>query len=93
MQKEEQAKRFLEVVSENYDDLKKKWAKYQSDKHREFDDDVFSETILSVYNLILKNGLKEQNDDAYLNYFFKSFNINTAREKQYARESSATCLR
>lgn len=85
--KEEQAEKFLTVISENYGSIKKKWRRHQVEKHRDFDDDVFSETIISIYDLIKRKGIQDDTDDGYLNYFFKAFNINTAREKQYAREA------
>lgn len=82
--KEKQAKRFLEVVSEHYDECISKWKKYQNEKHRDFDIDIFQDTIMSVYDLILRKGIQDDTDEGYLNYFFKSFNINLMREKQYA---------
>lgn len=83
----DKAKEFLNVVAKNYDILKKTWAKHQAKKQREFDEDVFQDTILSIYDLIQRNGIQDDTEQGYLNYFFKSFNINIVREKQYARES------
>ena len=83
--KSEQAKRFLKFANEHYDDYKKKWAKYLYDKQVDFDEDVFSETVLKVYDYINTNGIKDDSDSGLANYWFKSFNTNIKREKQYSR--------
>lgn len=83
--KSEQASRFLEFANEHYDDYKKKWAKYLYDKQVDFDEDVFSDTILKVYDYIEKNGINDTTDSGLANYWFKSFNTNIKREKQYSR--------
>ena len=85
MDNTEQATRFLQFVNDNYNNLKKKWAKYLIDRQIEFDEDIYSETILKVYDYINKNGIKDTTDSGFANYFFKAFNINIKREKQYSR--------
>lgn len=85
--KEEQARRFLNVANNNYIKCKKQWMKYFNDKLVEFDEDVFSESILKVYDLILKNGIKDDTEEGMLNYWFMSFQMNTRREQQYSRNS------
>ena len=81
----EQAKRFLQFVNDNYNNLKKKWAKYLIDKQIDFDEDVYSDTILKVFDYINTNGIKDDSDSGFANYFFRAFNINVKREKQYSR--------
>lgn len=83
--KSEQASRFLQFANEHYYDYKKKWAKYLYDKQVDFDEDVFSETVLKVYDYINTNGIKDDSDSGLANYWFKSFNTNIKREKQYSR--------
>lgn len=85
MDNTEQASRFLNFANEHYDDYKKKWAKYLYDKQVDFDEDVFSETVLKVYDYINTNGIKDDSDSGLANYWFKSFNTNIKREKQYSR--------
>lgn len=80
-----QAVKFLQFANDNYEDYKKKWAKYLYDKQVEFDEDVFSDTIIKVYDYINTNGIKDDSDSGFANYWFKSFNTNTKREKQYSR--------
>ena len=81
----EKAKRFLQFVNDNYNNLKKKWAKYLIDKQIDFDEDVYSDTILKVFDYINTNGIKDDSDSGFANYFFRAFNINIKREKQYSR--------
>lgn len=81
----EKASRFLKFANEHYEDYKKKWAKYLYDKQVDFDEDVFSETVLKVYDYINTNGIKDDSDSGLANYWFKSFNTNIKREKQYSR--------
>lgn len=85
MDNTEQASRFLKFVNDNYNNLKKKWAKYLIDKQIDFDEDVYSETILKVYDYISANGIKDDSESGFANYFFRAFNINIKREKQYSR--------
>ena len=79
------ARRFLDTVAENYDYCMKRWRKHQKDNNTSFDEDLFQETILKVYDKILKDGLKDITKGGMLNYFFKSFIINSKREYQYSR--------
>lgn len=81
----EKSSRFLKFANEHYEDYKKKWAKYLYDKQVDFDEDVFSDTILKVYDYIEKNGINDTTDSGLANYWFKSFNTNIKREKQYSR--------
>lgn len=85
---EAQAKRFLKFANDNYDDFKKKWRKYLYDRQIEFDEDVYSDTILKVFDYIRANGIKDTTDSGMANYWFKAFNINIKREKQYSRNAN-----
>lgn len=55
MGNETQAEKYLNFVNSHYDDFKKKWSKHLHDKNIQFDEDVFSDTILKVYDYISKN--------------------------------------
>lgn len=83
--KSEQSSRFLKFANDHYEDYKKKWRKYLYDRQIEFDDDVFSDTILKVFDYIRANGIKDDSESGMANYWFKAFNINIKREKQYSR--------
>lgn len=78
--------RFLQFIGNNYDRLYLAMKRYSLNKTSRFDDDVFSDTIIRCYNLLQKKG--EMNDETEFgleNYFFKAFQFNVIREKQYAR--------
>lgn len=83
-----QAEKFLEFANTNYEIYKKKWAKYLSQRGLEFDEDVFQDTIIKVYDFITKNGIKDDSDEGLANYWFKSFQMNIKREKQYSRNAN-----
>lgn len=87
----EQAANFLQFANDNYNDFKKKWRKYLIDRQIEFDDDVFSDTILKVYDYIKKHGINDTTDSGMANYWFRSFNTNIKREKQYSRNINRDC--
>lgn len=77
---------FLNYINDNYDKLKAKYRKFCQEKDYEFDEDVYSNTILSCYDAIQKKGgLNDNSSKGIEDYFFKSFKQNTQREKQYCR--------
>ena len=89
MEKNEiQARKFLDYVNSNYEKFKKKWAKYLNEKNIKFDEDVYSDTILKVYDYIVKNGIQDDSDSGFANYFFKSFQMNAKREQLYSRNAN-----
>lgn len=68
MNNEQKAREFLQYVAENEKELKYILAK-NTTYDKELFDDVFNDTIIKVYNSIIKNGT-DVND--YKNYFFIS---------------------
>lgn len=77
---------FLKHINDNYDKLKAKYRKFCQEKDYEFDEDVYSNTIISCYDAIQKKGgLNDNSSKGIEDYFFKSFKQNTQREKQYCR--------
>lgn len=81
------ANRYLQWFSDNYDTLKNKYRKFCREKYYDWDEDVFSDTYLSIYNAIEKKGLNDTTEKGFDNYTFKSFKTNLQREKQYCRVS------
>ena len=75
----------MEWLGNNYDSVKERLQKYCSSNKLKFDEDVFSDTYLKVYDRIAKSGITDSSDAGFLDYTFKSFKINTLREPQYAR--------
>lgn len=83
--KEEQAKKFLNYINDNYDNIKKQFTKYCYANKIIFNEDIFSDTYLKIYDKIIKSGIKDDSAEGMLNYFFKSFKMNIIREAEYAR--------
>lgn len=79
-----QAKKFLNWINRNYEEQKSKLKAFCADKNYEWDEDIFCDTYLKIYEKILKDKLKDDSDKGFDGYFFMSFKINTMRKKQYA---------
>ena len=69
---EKQARDFLQYVNDNYDELIKHFKAYYANKRQKFDIDVFSDTYLKLYEVILKNGIKDNSEKGMLDYLFKA---------------------
>ena len=85
MTNEQIAKDYLDWVGKNYNSLKTRMEKYCSNQKLEFDEDVWADTYLKIYERISKSGITDSSESGFLDYTFKSFKINTMREPQYAR--------
>lgn len=82
---EEKAQKFLEYVSLNIEFLKTNLKKNITNNPEIFDD-VFSETIIKIYNSIIKNGTDIED---YKHYFFISSKWTyILRDNQYKKEQS-----
>lgn len=75
----------MKWVNENYDCLKAKMKAYCANQKKTFDEDIFQDTIVKIYDKIEKHGIKDSTEQGFLNYFFLSFKNNTLRESQYSR--------
>lgn len=82
---EQKAQKFLQYVGDNYSQLMGKMEAYCNANSLDFDEDIFCNTYLKVYEKIAKDGINDETETGMLNYFFKSFKLNTLREKMYAR--------
>jgi hypothetical protein len=79
---------FIKYINDNYQLLKNKYRKFCSEKHYDWDEDVFSDTILKCHDAIKRKGkLEDKTAQGIENYFFRSFKQNIQREKQYCRVS------
>ena len=79
-----QAKKFLSWINQNYDEQKSKLISFCKNKKYEWNEDIFSDTYLKIYEKILKSGIKDDSDGGFESYMFMSFKTNTVRSKQYA---------
>lgn len=85
MNNEQQANKFLQWINENYTGQKQKLQAFCNDKKYKFDDDIFSDTYLKIYEKILKDGIIDYTDKGFENYLFMAFKQNLHRDKLYAR--------
>lgn len=77
---------FITYIGEHYEDLKKKYRKFASLNKYEWDEDIFSDTIVKCYDTIQRNGkLADNSERGIENYFFLSLRNNLKREQQYSR--------
>lgn len=79
------ARKFLDYVNINYKQIKTQFQKYFYSNHKYFDEDIFQDTILKIYNKIEKDGIKDESDEGMIDYFFKALKMNSMREYEYAR--------
>lgn len=78
--------KFLNYVNSNYKYLKRHLQSWAYNTHRTFDDDIFQDTIIKIYNLIEKKGkVNDSSDRGFECYFFMAYKQNLAREQEYAR--------
>ena len=80
---EKLAQRYLEWVSANYNELQLHLKKYCSNQRYKWDEDVFAQTYLNVYERIKKKGLEDPTEQGFMNFTFISFKFNTIRASQY----------
>lgn len=76
---------YLKWVGENYEYQKEKLTKWCNHNKFKFDNDVFGDTIVKVYDYIERNGLDDPSPSGFDNYLFKAFKNNIKREKEYSR--------
>lgn len=77
---------FLNYISEHYNELKYKYLNFCREHNYQWDEDIFSDTILKCYEAIRKKGkLNDTTPQGIENYFFIAFKLNLKREGQYAR--------
>ena len=87
MNNDEQAKKYLKWINNNYDAQKKKLMAFCNDKRYKWDEDVFCETYLKIYDRIIRNGIKDDSESGFDGYTFMSFKQNLIREQQYSRNA------
>lgn len=77
---------FLNYINNHYNELKNKYWKFCQEKQYEWDEDIFSDTILKCYECIEKKGeLKDKSNYGIESYFFKAFKNNIMNEQRYSR--------
>lgn len=80
------AELFLLYINNHYNELKRKYFKFCQEKQYDFDEDIFSDTILKCYDCIVKKGgLKDKSAHGIESYFFIAFRNNIMNEQRYSR--------
>lgn len=80
MRKEEQIETFYSLLSNNYNDIKKKYKQFCFLNHITYSEDILNDTVLKVVDMINKKGLAANNEKEIESYFFKAFKLNTYQE-------------
>lgn len=76
---------FINFINQNYVDLKNKYWKFCQENFYDWDEDVYSDTIIRCYDIIERNGLKDKSPYGIESYFFKAFVNNIRNERNYSR--------
>lgn len=79
------ANEFMEWFGDNYDKQKAKLIAYCKSSGYTFNEDIFEDTALKIYDKIVKSGIDDPSPKGFDSYFFKSFKTNLFREQQYSR--------
>ena len=82
-----QANKFLQWINDNYDSLKQHHQAYCLNTKQKWDEDIFADTYLKIYEKILKDGIKDDSPRGFECYMFMAFKSNIKRESQYARNA------
>lgn len=85
MDNEKQAYAYLQWMNLNYYKQKYKLMAFCADKNLKWDEDIFCDTYLKIFEKIKKYGIKDDTESGFDNYTFMSFKTNVIREGQYAR--------
>lgn len=87
MENKQLANKFLQWVNDNYDNLKQHHQAYCLNTKQKWNEDIFSDTYIKIYEKILKDGIKDDSPRGMECYMFMAFKTNTKRESQYARNA------
>lgn len=84
--KKEHADYWIKYIDSIYEEYKIKFRTLCYKEKKEFNEDVYSNTILQCYQSICRNDLKDLTQQGMRNYFFNSFKMNIVRNNIYACE-------
>lgn len=81
---EQRAREFLEQSATLYEVNKKKWKTMLKSMGLQFDEDIYNDSIIKVYESIMKG---EDTEGDMVGYWYRSFVNNIKRNKQYSFNS------
>lgn len=77
---QEAADKWMETIGQVYKEIKDGCKANTLKKKREWDEDVFEESIVLCYEAIQRNGLKDTSTQGCKSYLFNAYNTNVLRE-------------
>ena len=80
MTKEEQIEVFYQLLSKNYNDIKKKYKQMCFLQGITYSEDTLQDTIVKIVDIIQRKGLKAQTEKEIENYLFNAFRYNLYQE-------------
>lgn len=84
---EKRARQFLDLSAKYYEKNKTKWNNLLKSVGLIFDDDVYNDTIIKVYDKLMGDEDLETTEDEVIAYWYQSFVNNIKRNKQYSFNS------
>lgn len=87
---EQRAKDFLELTARYYEKNKVKWDSLLKSVGLMFDEDIYNDTIIKIYEKLLSEEDLETTEDEVMAYWYRSFVNNIKRNKQYSCNSKRT---
>ena len=82
---EKRAKEFLDISAKYYNEFKAKWTSLLQHVGLCFDDDIYNDTIIRIYDKLMNEEDLEKTEDEIIAYWCKSFINNIKRDKKYSR--------
>lgn len=87
---EKRAREFLDLTAKYYEKNRVKWTNLLRSVGLEFDEDVYNDTIIKVYDKLMDEEDIETIEDEVIAYWYQSFVNNIKRNKQYSCNSKKT---
>ena len=84
---EKRAREFLNLTSKYYEQNRAKWEHLLKSIGLSFDEDVYNDTIIKVYDKLMNEEDIETTEDEVIAYWYQSFVNNIKRDKKYACNS------
>lgn len=84
---EKRAKEFLDISAKYYEHNRDKWQRLLNALGLCFDDDIYNDTIIRVYDKMMSEEDLDNTEDEVIAYWFQSFVNNIKRDKKYSRNA------
>lgn len=83
---EKRAREFLDLTATLYEKNKVKWTGLLKSIGLNFNDDIYNDTIIKVYEKVVEDDI-DKTDDELIAYWYQSFVNNIKRDKKYSVNS------